>query len=98
MTNSLTNWANKHSKFVIIQPGDTVKAIYKGFTEGIDSYGDTIFYKLLVEGEETVKVWNQKSTAVARRIAEIAEGSTIIIERSEKNDAGKTTITITEEK
>jgi hypothetical protein len=73
-------------------PTESVEAVYKGFKEGVDSYGETIYYTLEIEGQ--TKNWNCKNVSVARQFDSIGEGTKILITRSARDEKNRTTYKI----
>lgn len=79
-------WAKKNSKTLIVDDGETVQAIYKGFKIAANSYDpekEIVFYQLEVEqdGQLVTKAFKSASGRAARFFDEIKPGTEVKITR-----------------
>ena len=82
----LNDWAKKNSKILILDNGETVDAVYKGYKIMANSYDpdkELVVYKLELtqEGEEVSKLLRTASGKAARFFDSFPVGGTVRITR-----------------
>lgn len=78
----LSDWSDKNSKFVKIEDGQTIEAVYEGFKiipSHFDSDREVIRYLLKVD--DSVKLWETGASGVARFFDKLQPGGKVKITR-----------------
>jgi len=82
----LGDWANKNSKFIVLDDGETITATYRGFKIGVNRFDvdkEIVSYnlELLIGGQAVTKSFQSGSGKAARFFDGIDEGQRVQITR-----------------